>query len=99
MSVPLMTCNRIHSEVELLGGEGKQEKNKNGKGGILDVERGKNFWLTHGIGGLKVLVIYSQEVCTLRLGIPEKQDRMNHPHLAEQMLKTSSGIRTTLSSL
>lgn len=77
---------------------GETGKNRNGKEGILNVERGKNCWLTDDVGCLKASVIYSQEVCTLHLGITEKQDRMNHHQLAEQMLKTNSGISTTWSS-
>lgn len=87
MSIPLMTCNRIPTKQEILGGEEKQEKNVNG--GILDMERGKNCWLTHGVGGLKSSVICPQEVCTLSLGITEKQERMNHHHLAEQILESA----------
>lgn len=45
------------------------EKNRSGKGDEL-FESGNEE--TAGVGGLKVLVIYSQEVCSLNLGIAEK---------------------------
>lgn len=61
--------------------------------------KGENCYLTPGVGGLKYSVIYSQEVCTLSLGIIEKQwDGMNSYNLAEQMLELNSGSSTTLSS-
>lgn len=90
-----MACNRIPAEQEILDGEEKQKKTGMGRKVFLDMERGKNCWLTHGVGELKASVICSQEVCTLSLGITEKQDRMNN-HFAEQMLKISSGISITL---
>lgn len=55
--------------------------------------------MTPGVGGLKASIAYSQEVCTLGLGIIEKQwDGMNCHHLAEQMLELNSGSSTTLPS-